>query len=69
MKQSLSSALVAVLLVAAGVFAYERSAVAERTAAREAKDFSRADAIRDDLTARGIIIEDTPHGAVWHRKS
>jgi cysteinyl-tRNA synthetase len=43
--------------------------VAERTAAREAKDFSRADAIRDELANRGIVIEDTPHGAVWHRKS
>ena len=43
--------------------------VAERTAARAAKDFARADAIRDDLTNRGIVIEDTPHGAVWHRKN
>jgi len=41
--------------------------VQERTAARASKDFARADAIRDELAARGIVIEDTPHGPVWHR--
>ncbi len=41
--------------------------VEERTAARAARDFARADAIRDQLSARGIILEDTPHGTVWHR--
>jgi cysteinyl-tRNA synthetase len=42
--------------------------VEERTAARAAKDFARADDIRDQLSEMGIVIEDTPHGAVWHRK-
>ena len=36
--------------------------VAERAAARKAKDFKRADAIRDELKAKGWIIEDTPKG-------
>ena len=43
--------------------------VEERSAARAARDFGRADEIRDQLTERGIVVEDTPHGAVWHRKN
>jgi len=39
--------------------------VAEREQARERHDFARADEIRDQLTARGIILEDTPHGTIW----
>jgi cysteinyl-tRNA synthetase len=34
----------------------------ERTDARAAKDFARADAIRDELTEQGWAIEDTPNG-------
>jgi cysteinyl-tRNA synthetase len=42
--------------------------VDERTAAREARDFARADELRDRLDEMDIVVEDTPHGAVWHRK-
>ena len=35
----------------------------ERVAARKAKDFKRSDAIRDELKAKGWVIEDTPKGA------
>jgi len=42
--------------------------VAARTAAREAKDFAEADRLRDELTARGILVEDTPDGPIWRRR-
>jgi len=41
--------------------------VRERDEARAARDFARADTLRDDLAARGIKLEDTPSGTVWHR--
>lgn len=41
--------------------------VAEREAARAARDFGRADAIRDELAARGVTIEDSARGTTWHR--
>jgi cysteinyl-tRNA synthetase len=41
--------------------------IAERAAAKKAKDFARADAIRQGLKERGIALEDRPDGAVWRR--
>jgi len=41
--------------------------VRERDEARAARDFGRADVLRDELTARGITLEDTPSGTVWRR--
>ncbi len=39
--------------------------LAQRTAARSAKDFAAADRIRDELTAMGVVIEDGPDGPQW----
>jgi cysteinyl-tRNA synthetase len=38
---------------------------AERKAARAARDFARADAIRAELRAQGVEIEDGPTGTTW----
>jgi cysteinyl-tRNA synthetase len=42
--------------------------VAERTGAKKARNFARADAIRAELLAKGVVIEDSKDGARWKRK-
>jgi cysteinyl-tRNA synthetase len=39
----------------------------ERAAARAARDWGRADELRDELAARGITVEDRADGTVWKR--
>jgi cysteinyl-tRNA synthetase len=67
---------VAVLLAALGLPLRDESGevdeaashlVAARDEARRAKDFARADALRDELTALGWTVEDTPSGTAIHR--
>ena len=41
--------------------------IEERQAARKAKDFARADEIRDQLLAMGIVLKDTREGVKWSR--
>jgi cysteinyl-tRNA synthetase len=41
--------------------------VEERNAAKKARDFPRSDAIRDQLAAEGILLEDTAQGVRWRR--
>jgi len=43
--------------------------VAERNAARAEKNFARADEIRDELLAQGIVLEDGAGGTTWRRES
>jgi cysteinyl-tRNA synthetase len=42
--------------------------VAQRTDAKKARDFARADQIRGQLLEAGIILEDTKSGVRWKRK-
>jgi cysteinyl-tRNA synthetase len=42
--------------------------VAERGAAKKARDFARADKVRGDLAAAGVILEDTREGVRWKRQ-
>jgi cysteinyl-tRNA synthetase len=44
------------------------SMIAERNAAKKAKNFARADQIREQLLEQGIILEDTKSGVRWKRK-
>jgi cysteinyl-tRNA synthetase len=43
------------------------AAIAERLAARRARDFGRADAIRRDLAEQGVLLEDSAAGTTWRR--
>jgi cysteinyl-tRNA synthetase len=52
----------------AGVEAEEiEDLIGQRTEARAARDFKRADEIRDTLLAKGIQLKDTPGGTTWEK--
>ena len=42
--------------------------IEERHAARRRRDFAAADRVRDDLAARGVLLEDSAAGTRWKRK-
>ncbi|MBI2316709.1 MAG: cysteine--tRNA ligase, partial [Betaproteobacteria bacterium] len=41
--------------------------IAERQAARKIRDFKRADQVRVELLAKGVVLEDSPQGTTWRR--
>jgi cysteinyl-tRNA synthetase len=45
----------------------QKQLLAERTAAREAKDWAKSDAIRDKLLEQGLGVRDAPNGVIWFR--
>ena len=56
-------------IAAMGDLSHEIEAlITERAAARKAKDFAKSDRIRDELAAKGVIIEDGAEGATWRRE-
>jgi cysteinyl-tRNA synthetase len=41
--------------------------IADRQAAREAKDWTATDTLRDQLKAQGLTVRDTANGPIWQR--
>ena len=50
-----------------GLTAYIEQKIGERKAAKKEKNFARADEIRDELLAKGIVLKDTREGTVWEK--
>ena len=46
----------------------QRRLISDREAAREARDFTKADELRAQLDQEGLTVRDTPHGSIWARK-
>ena len=67
--QGLAEKIAPQLLVAQGLSDEEIDAlIAERNLARKQRNFKRSDEIRDELAAKGIVIEDAKDGVRWKRK-
>ena len=51
----------------AGLTAYIEQKIGERKEAKKEKNFARADEIRDELLAKGIVLKDTREGTIWEK--
>jgi cysteinyl-tRNA synthetase len=49
------------------ITAAQKQLIAEREVARQAKDWTKSDQLRDELASQNLTIEDTPHGPRWRR--
>jgi cysteinyl-tRNA synthetase len=67
-EKDISSELLEIVNSAALADEQINQKIAEMQTARSAKDFARSDAIRAELTAAGILIEQTKEGVRWRRK-
>jgi cysteinyl-tRNA synthetase len=68
-SQGLSDKVAPELLVREGLTDEEiETLIAERNTARKQRNFRRSDEIRDELAAKGIVIEDAKDGVRWKRK-
>ena len=47
---------------------YVEGKIQERKEAKKAKDFAKADAIREELLAKGIVLKDTREGTFWEKQ-
>ena len=47
---------------------YVEKKIEERKEAKKAKDFAKADAIREELLAKGIVLKDTREGTFWEKQ-
>jgi cysteinyl-tRNA synthetase len=65
---ALVDAALGILLPAAQPDAEIEALVAARQAARAAKNWAEADRLRKELDGRGIVLQDSPQGVLWHRK-
>ncbi len=52
-----------------GLSSDEEALLKRRDEARKSKNWAESDSLRDQLAERGIIVEDTPVGSRWHRKT
>ena len=46
--------------------AQQQQLLSQRSQARAVKDWQASDTLRDELSAQGITVNDSPHGTTWH---